>query len=252
MASVILNSKVLADPRFAALMERLGASRVEAWGLVSLLWLATRNDRLEAVAETELVRLLPFCPNRSFETVAQGLLDAGFLRGGNGAYHVVDNAGFTKAYERRQQRAAKAGLASAAKRAKKKRAPRTPKIAQPAAEPKPQTEAPLNVRAWISYAAAYERRWQVAPVSNATVRGQMAAIVRRIGEDAIGVMAFYVSHNDKFYVLKQHPVGLALKDCESLSTQYKRNQAVTSYDVNQAEKLHAQFQQLEDIRAGKI
>jgi hypothetical protein len=80
----------------------------------------------------------------------------------------------------------------------------------------------------------------------------MAHIVSRIGERAVSVMPFYVAHNDSFYVLKHHPVGLALKDCESLATQCATQRPVTSRDVRDAEKEYSQYTQLQDIRAGRI
>lgn len=63
---------------------------------------------------------------------------------------------------------------------------------------------------------------------NARVNSQISQFVSRIPADvAPQVAAFYVRHNDQFYVRNMHPVGLLLKDAEALHTQWVTGQTVT-------------------------
>lgn len=94
----------------------------------------------------------------------------------------------------------------------------------------------LNRRIWESYAAAYSKRWRKDPVRNAKVNSNVAQLALRLGEDAIGVVEFFVLHNDAFYVKKTHDIGLCLSDAETLHTQWVRGRAITGTDVKQFEK----------------
>jgi hypothetical protein len=262
MASILINKKLLRDERLLMLMEASGRGRAELIGILALFWLATREDNVGLVHPTSIKAYLPLAPIEA-EAMGVYLLQAGYLlpEDGGERYQIADNVKALSNIEARQAIARKAGLASAAKRAKKSRKKR---VVTEAAAPQQEMTASatpavpaapitsLSVRAWQVYAEAYHYRWGTLPISNATVRGQMAAIVKRIGERAIEVMPFYVAHNDSYYVLKHHPVGLALKDCESLATQCAMHRPVTSQDVRSAEKEYGYRKQLENIRAGRI
>ena len=74
---------------------------------------------------------------------------------------------------------------------------------------------------WKSYCEAYAKRYAVDPVQNKTVRSQMKQFVQRIGfDESPSVAAFYVSHNDPFYIKKCHSVGQMLSDAEKLRTEW--------------------------------
>lgn len=82
---------------------------------------------------------------------------------------------------------------------------------------------------WDSYKNAYFLRYQTDPVQNAKVRSIIKQFVQRIGtEEARHVAAYFVSHDDRFYVQKQHQVEQMLKDAEGLRTQWATNRTVTS------------------------
>ncbi|NLH94221.1 MAG: hypothetical protein GX466_08435 [Candidatus Cloacimonetes bacterium] len=109
----------------------------------------------------------------------------------------------------------------------------TPKPKKPAAkkEPAPTTET------WNAYAAAYERRYRVPPVRNAAVNGQLSQLVYRLGAiEAPQVAAWYVNHQNQFYVGGGHSVGLLLRDCEKLRTQWATGRQVTATQALQADK----------------
>lgn len=90
---------------------------------------------------------------------------------------------------------------------------------------------------WSAYSQAYLTRYGTVPVRNAKVSGQIKLFVQRIGrEESPGVAAFYVSHNEKFYVQKSHPVDLMLKDAEGLRTQWATNKQMTGTRAGQIDK----------------
>ncbi len=81
---------------------------------------------------------------------------------------------------------------------------------------------------WASYSNAYLERYKTPPVQNAQVRSIIKQFVQRIGAtEAVHVAAFFVSHEDRFYIQKTHHPSLMLKDAEGLRTQWATNKTVT-------------------------
>ena len=81
---------------------------------------------------------------------------------------------------------------------------------------------------WASYSGAYANRYSVAPVRNASVNGQLAQFVAKLGADeSPGVAAFYVGHQNGLYVSAMHPVNLLLRDAEKLRTEWATGRQVT-------------------------
>lgn len=98
----------------------------------------------------------------------------------------------------------------------------------------------VTAETWTAYSGAYLRRYGVEPKRNATVNGQLAHFVGRIGaEESPAVAAFYVEHNQAFYVKKQHPVGLLLQDAEGLHTQWLNGRVVTDTEARQTDQTAA-------------
>ena len=92
-------------------------------------------------------------------------------------------------------------------------------------------------RTWGAYEAAYRRRYGVAPTRNATVNGQLAQFCRRVPVDeAPAIAAFYVTHDDAYYVRTQHAVGPLLKGAEALRTQWLSGRRVTGARARQDER----------------
>lgn len=91
---------------------------------------------------------------------------------------------------------------------------------------------------WEAYQEAYRGRYGVDPVRNATTNSQCAALAKRLGESAVEVVKFYLTHNDGYYLRSQHPIGLCLAQAESLHTQWQRGVAVTANQVRQFENQH--------------
>lgn len=87
-----------------------------------------------------------------------------------------------------------------------------------------------------AYSSAYKIRYGAEPLINASVNGILSRLVDRLGSEvAPGVAAFYVQHNDPFYVNKRHPVNLMLRDAEGLHTQWITGVKSTTRESKNAE-----------------
>lgn len=111
--------------------------------------------------------------------------------------------------------------------------PQLPPERIPAREP--DTIAP-TAAVWAAYSRAYFDRYGTEPVRNKTVNGQLANLVARLGGDAPQVAAFYVAHQARRYIEKQHMVGLLLHDAEGLRTQWARGRSVTEGEARAADR----------------
>jgi len=93
---------------------------------------------------------------------------------------------------------------------------------------------------WQSYSDAYQNRYGVTPVRNATVNAQLSSFIKRIGfDESPHVAAFYVYHNNQFYVTKMHTVGLLLADAEKLRTEWATKTTVTQTQARHADETQA-------------
>ena len=120
-------------------------------------------------------------------------------------------------------------------------APRAGAASPPAAVVplKPKATKPQTPTAdvWAAYSEAYRQRYQADPVRNATVNGQMAQLVSRLGAaEAPEVARFFLAHRGAFYVKSMHSVGSLLSDCEKLRTEWVTGQQMTQTQAIAADK----------------
>lgn len=96
---------------------------------------------------------------------------------------------------------------------------------------------PVTAAVWAAYSKAYFHRYGTEPTRNATVNGQLANLVKRLGEKEAPLVAeFYLSHTDFRYIKALHSVGLLLQDCEKLRTEWITGRKVTTAVARQIEK----------------
>lgn len=102
---------------------------------------------------------------------------------------------------------------------------------------KPKKANPDNKKTFDAYSAAYQSRYGEPPVKNATVNSQISNFVKRIGADeAPQVAAFYVAHNNAFYVSTMHSVGIMLKDAEKLRTEWATGMRMLGSKAREVER----------------
>lgn len=122
--------------------------------------------------------------------------------------------------------------------------PRLPPAPPEAAPKKSRAEKPAvqTSETWSAFETAYEGRYGARPVRNAMVNGQMANFVKRLGqEEAPAVAAWYLSHNNRYYVQVCHSVAAMVKDAEKLRTEWVRRRQVTAAEATQADKTQTNF-----------
>lgn len=113
-------------------------------------------------------------------------------------------------------------------------------------------ESPLQAacrETWASYSDAYHRRYGTEPVRNAKVNSQVKQFCQALPHDeAPGVAAFYVGHNDAFYVRKCHDLGLLVTDAAKLRTEWATGRRVTGARARQEERAGSMLDALNEIK----
>ena len=106
---------------------------------------------------------------------------------------------------------------------------------------KPRAETP-TAATWEAYSAAYAQRYAVDPIRNATLNGQLAQFVGRVGaQEAPAIAAYYLSHNGAFYVRSAHAIGALLRDAEKLRTEWATRSQITATGAQQADRTQTNF-----------
>lgn len=105
-------------------------------------------------------------------------------------------------------------------------------------------EPPDGVRSptvliWDAYSKAYGDLYGKPPVRNAKVNSVISSLHKRLGDEAVEVVKFYLTHKKRYYVEKCHDIAACLQDAEALHTQWVRGRAVLSTEANQVEKSQA-------------
>ena len=121
-----------------------------------------------------------------------------------------------------------AGTGAIAPSALSGKAPRKAREAKP---------APPSAEVWEAYASAYQGRYHVQPVRNASVNAHLAQFVGRVGADeAPAVAAHFVQSQNGLYVAAMHPTNLLLRDAEKLRTEWATGRMVTRTQAQQADR----------------
>lgn len=95
---------------------------------------------------------------------------------------------------------------------------------------------------WEAYSAAYFLKYGTQPVRNAKVNSQLSHLIDRLGaEEAPQVAAFYVQHNNAFYVRNGHAVGFLLNDAEKLRTEWATGRMLTQQEAYQIDRTQSNY-----------
>lgn len=118
--------------------------------------------------------------------------------------------------------------------------------------PKNSASKELNKKIWESYFEAYKSRYGVEPVRNAKVNGIVSSLGKRLGEDAVAVVAFFLTSNNSYYLQRTHAIDCCLRDAESLHVQWQKGRAITQKDVQEFSKKAVMAETLKAIKEGTI
>lgn len=113
-------------------------------------------------------------------------------------------------------------------------------------------EASHGSQVWEAYSIAYEQRMRVKPIRNAKQNALCAQLVQRLGvENAVKCAVFYLSHPGQFYMQQKYPLGLLVKDCEGIYTEFQRGEYVTAEKAKRASVSQENHQALERYLASQ-
>jgi hypothetical protein len=111
----------------------------------------------------------------------------------------------------------------------------------PKAKPRP-VEPSRTAPIWAAYSGAYLARHGAAPTRNGVVNKQLQTFLSRVPEaEAPEIAAFYVSHNDSYYVRARHSVGRLVRDAEKIRTEWLTGERMTATKAHQADKKQSSY-----------
>ena len=132
---------------------------------------------------------------------------------------------------------------------------------RPKKKPKPlpaeeSAEQELCKETWKRYSLAYQSRYSVLPVRNATVNSQIKGFCKRIGSESPDVAGFFLTHNGSFYVTSLHGVNLLLRDAEKLRTEWATGNTMMRSNAVQIDKTQSRLnvaqQAMQIMSKGKL
>lgn len=95
-----------------------------------------------------------------------------------------------------------------------------------------------GTKIWSSYSISYTQRYGTEPTRNAKSNALCSQFAKRVpSEDAPMVMAFYLTHNDRWYVQKCHALEYAIKDAEKLHMEWKKGLQMTGTVARSVEQM---------------
>jgi len=93
---------------------------------------------------------------------------------------------------------------------------------------------------------------RVTPIRNAKQNALCSQLVQRLGvENAVKIAAFYLTHPNSFYMQNKYPLGLLVKDCEGIYTEFQRGEYVTAEKAKRASVAQENHQALERYLASQ-
>lgn len=109
-------------------------------------------------------------------------------------------------------------------------------VVVPAKRSRP-AEPGKSVATWEAYSQAYANCYGTRPLRNAAASKMCCNLVDHLGaEDAPEVAAYYLTHQDFFYVKAGHPLTLLVRDAQKLHTEWKTGRKVTTATAKQTER----------------
>lgn len=113
---------------------------------------------------------------------------------------------------------------------------------KPSRKPREDKPAPPSAAVWEAYSNAYQNRYGVPPVRNASVNAHLAQVIGRLGADeAPAVAVHFVGSQNGLYVAAMHPTNLLLRDAEKLRTEWATGRNVTRTQAMMADKTQTNF-----------
>jgi len=111
-----------------------------------------------------------------------------------------------------------------------------PKNQEPSSSDDAKASRLKNVAVWESYEKAYFNKYGVDPVRNAKVNSQISQLRKRLGDDAVHVAGWFLTHRNGWYTQKMHSLDCLLNDAEKLRTEWATNTQMTNAHARTVDK----------------
>ena len=106
-----------------------------------------------------------------------------------------------------------------------------------------------STETWEAFSNAYHHRYGVAPTRNKRVNSQIKQFTERVPlEEAPAIAAFYLTHNNAYYLRSSHSVASMLHDAEKLRTEWQTGRKVTNKRALQDEGTATNFDNAEEAK----
>jgi hypothetical protein len=251
VARVNIEARALAEGRLSKFAKKMGWQKREAIGCLTMFWHDSQEEQAFDADREDILRWIPSVDDDEAEKIFQALLVNRYLSANSdGSYRIHGNEqqingladhkeasrlGGVKSGEIRRQRSKSKGGSEGGEGAFEVNSiqlnttqdnsthdnSRQEELLPPGSRQAKPEKSGKTTATWDAYSEAYRERHGTDPVRNATVNSQLSGFVKRIGaEEAPLVAAFYVWHNDAFYVKTMHSVGPMLRDAEKLRTEW--------------------------------
>lgn len=107
---------------------------------------------------------------------------------------------------------------------------------------KPKRGNAKSAAVWESYASAYRQRYGINPVRNANVNAILCKLVDDLGQSlACDVVSYYLQNNDAWFIKKAHDLQTLLANLQSVVTQCRTGQTITTASAREKERTSANF-----------
>jgi hypothetical protein len=102
---------------------------------------------------------------------------------------------------------------------------------------------------WIAYSDTYFHRYGTEPVRNAKVNSQVKQFCKLLpANESPFVAAFYVKHNNSFYIQKGHDFGLLVTDAAKLRMEWATNSPITATRARQNDRTQNNLSTAEQVK----
>ncbi len=268
MARLNFEDKIGTDPRFLALVLKLGDAE-KAIGRLYFFWSkaqqswANSSKSCQTLANDSKACQMPanagLIHQNDFRPEWDVLIEVGFCEKRPDGYYAKGAEEHFGWLKERKAAASRGGIAKASKTKQKlakaaKRCPLTPSLSLALSQsPADSTAAPpsgltAGTHVWLAYEEAYESAYRHKPVRNTKANSLCKQLATRLGqESACDVVRFFLTHQKRWYVEKCHDLTCCVADAEALHTQMLADHRVTNASAQQADKSQGNMQAFQNV-----
>ena len=222
MAKIKLDDSTWREARFSRLCQAMQWERPMALGVLTLFWHATRRDDIVSATERTLMEYIP-CDTAMRRLDAILALEAeGYMRRCEDGMLTIEGNDVHRALIQRFSEAGKAGQKITMERLRDKAMSRQDEVQPPPLKRRQrelfsdEAKGDRVRQIWDAYERGYRKRYDATPAFTDQIEGILRFYVDIAGEEAVEMMACFITRNEAEYRRCGHNVSLAVRDAEKL------------------------------------